>query len=255
MLAGDALAAAGDLLRRARCVVALTGAGISTGSGIPDFRSPHSGLWERHDPAEVASIYGFRHNPARFYAWIRPLARTILDAEPNPAHFALARMEQNGPLCSVITQNIDLLHSRAGSQTVHEVHGHLRTVTCIHCFREYDSRPYLLVFLDTGATPTCPACGSALKPNVILFGEQLPARALSAARRAAARCDVMLVVGSSLEVYPAADLPVIAHHAGAKLIFVNLMETALDSLASLVIHGDAVDVLPRLADAVEGNSV
>jgi len=250
-----ALAAASALLRHARCAIALTGAGISTHSGIPDFRSPRSGLWELNDPAEVASIYGFRHNPARFYNWIRPLARTILDAEPNPAHTALARMEQNGSLCSVITQNIDLLHSRAGSQNVHEVHGHLRTVTCIHCFQEYDCRPYLIAYLETGAMPRCPACGHALKPNVILFGEQLPARALSAARRDAARCDVMLVVGSSLEVYPAADLPVIAHRGGAKLIFVNLVETALDSLAQVVIHGDAVDVLPRLAEALESDSV
>jgi NAD-dependent deacetylase len=254
MLPDDALEAASALLRRARYVVALTGAGISTGSGIPDFRSPRSGLWERHDPAEVASIYGFRHNPARFYNWIRPLARTILEAEPNPAHFALARMERRGLLRSIITQNIDLLHSRAGSQTVHEVHGHLRTVTCIHCFREYDCRPYLVALLETGAVPSCPACGNALKPNVILFGEQLPARALSAARRDAARCDVMLVVGSSLEVYPAADLPAFAHRNGAKLIFVNLMETALDSLAQVVIHGDAVDVLPHLADALGGDS-
>ncbi len=250
-----ALAAASALLRHARCAIVLTGAGISTHSGIPDFRSPRSGLWELNDPAEVASIYGFRHNPARFYNWIRPLARTILDAEPNPAHTALARMEQNGSLCSVITQNIDLLHSRAGSQNVHEVHGHLRTVTCIHCFQEYDCRPYLIAYLETGAMPRCPACGHALKPNVILFGEQLPARALSAARRDAARCDVMLIVGSSLEVYPAADLPVIAHRGGAKLIFVNLVETALDSLAQVVIHGDAVDVLPRLAEALESDSV
>lgn len=250
-----ALATASALLRHARCAIALTGAGISTHSGIPDFRSPRSGLWEQNDPAEVASIYGFRHNPARFYRWIRPLAHTILEAEPNPAHFALARMEQSGRLCSVITQNIDLLHSRAGSQSVHEVHGHLRTVTCIHCFQEYACRPYLLAYLETGAMPRCPECGHALKPNVILFGEQLPARALSAARRDAARCDVMLVVGSSLEVYPAADLPMIAHRQGAKLIFVNLVETALDSLAQVVIHGDAVDVLPRLAEALEGDSV
>lgn len=253
MSSDGAFAAATALLRSAQCAIALTGAGISTPSGIPDFRSPHSGLWERHDPAEVASIYGFRHNPARFYNWIRPLARTILDAEPNPAHFALARMERSGRLCSVITQNIDLLHSRAGSQTVHEVHGHLRTVTCIHCFREYPSHPYLLAYLETGAMPRCPECGHTLKPNVILFGEQLPARALGAARREAARCDVMLIVGSSLEVYPAADLPVLAHRRGAKLIFVNLMDTALDSLAEIVIHGDAADVLPRLAAALEGD--
>ncbi|MCC6800665.1 MAG: NAD-dependent deacylase [Anaerolineae bacterium] len=249
-----ALVAAGALLRRSRCTIALTGAGISTHSGIPDFRSPGAGLWELHDPAEVASIYGFRHNPERFYRWIRPLARTILDAQPNAAHLALAQMEQRGRLRSIITQNIDLLHTRAGSQTVHEVHGHLRTVTCIHCFSEYPAQSLILAYLETGAMPLCPACGHALKPNVILFGEQLPAQALSAARRDAQKCDVMIVVGSSLEVYPAADLPALAQRNGAALIFVNLAATALDSLANIVIHGDVVDVLPRLAQSLEGNS-
>jgi len=249
------LAAAVALLRRSRCTVALTGAGLSTHSGIPDFRSPQSGLWALHDPAEVASIYGFRHNPERFYRWIRPLARTILDARPNPAHLALARMEQRGQLHSIITQNIDLLHSRAGSRTVREVHGHLRTATCIHCFSEYPAQALFAAYLDTGALPLCPACGHALKPNVILFGEQLPAQALSAARRDARQCDVMLVAGSSLEVYPAADLPALAHQRGATLIFVNLTATELDSLADVVIRGDVAEVLPRLADALEGRSV
>ncbi len=152
---------------------------------------------------------------------------------------------------AVITQNIDMLHTRAGSTTVYEVHGNLREVTCIQCFRVYPAQDFIPQFLQTEAVPRCPECGNALKPNVILYGEQLPAQPLTAARREARRCDLMLVAGSSLEVYPAADLPQIARQAGASLIFVNLGETPLDSLAQVVIHGDVVDVLPQLADALE----
>lgn len=247
----ESIGAAATILRRARYVVALTGAGLSTRSGIPDFRSPQSGLWERHNPADVASLAGFRHHPERFYEWIRPLAHTIMNAWPNPAHQALARLEVLGCLKSVITQNIDMLHHRAGSQTVYEVHGNLREVTCVHCFAVYSAEPYIRRLLDDQVIPSCPGCGHALKPNVILFGEQLPAQALIAARREARLCDVMLVAGSSLEVYPAAELPVMARRAGASLVFINLTETAIDSLAQVVIQGDVVDVLPRLAAALE----
>jgi len=245
------MSTAHDLLRRARYAVALTGAGLSTRSGIPDFRSPESGLWGRYDPAEVASLYGFKHDPRRFYEWIRPLAHTILNAQPNAAHRALARMEASGTLKSIITQNIDMLHARAGSTTVYEVHGHLREVTCIHCFTVYPAEPYILRFLDAGTIPSCPKCGHALKPNVILYGEQLPAQAITAARREARQCDVMLIAGSSLEVYPAADLPILARRAGAALIVVNLSGTPVDALAEVVLHEDVVDVLPQLADALE----
>jgi NAD-dependent deacetylase len=243
-----------SLLRRARYAVALTGAGISTRSGIPDFRSPESGLWERYNPAEVASIYGFRHDPRRFYDWIRPLARIIVEAQPNAAHVALARLEVMGILQAVITQNIDMLHTRAGSRTVYELHGHLRDVTCIHCFAVYPAQPLIEKFIESNEIPTCPACGNVLKPNVILYGEQLPAHALIQAQRAARQCDVMLVAGSSLEVYPAAELPVIARQNGASLIFVNLSETPLDSLAEVIIHDDVVDVLPQFVSALENES-
>lgn len=246
----ETLNAALQLLRQAQYVVALTGAGVSTRSGIPDFRSPDNGLWNRANPAEVASIYGFRHNPEGFYEWIRPLADTILNAQPNPAHQALARLEAIGLLKSVITQNIDMLHTRAGSKTVYEVHGHLREATCIHCFTVYPAEPYILEFLNSNTIPSCPKCGHALKPNVILFGEQLPAQALIAARTEARRCDVMLVAGSSLEVYPAAELPILARRAGASLIFVNLTDTAVDALAQVVIHEDVAEVLPQLANAL-----
>jgi NAD-dependent deacetylase len=240
-----------DRLRRARHLVALTGAGISTHSGIPDFRSPQSGLWEHANPAEVANIVAFKHHPERFYEWIRPLARLILEAEPNAAHRALARMEQAGALKSVITQNIDLLHTRAGSRQVIEVHGHLREVTCIHCFAIYEARPYIERYLETDLLPSCPKCRHTLKPNVILFGEQLPAQAIMAARRETRLCDVMLVVGSSLEVYPAAELPLIAQRAGASLIFINLSATPIDSLAETVLHEDVIEILPQLAAAIE----
>lgn len=240
-----------ELIRRATSMVVLTGAGISTHSGIPDFRSPNSGLWEKYNPAEVASLYGFRHHPEHFYDWIQPLARTILNAQPNVAHLALAAMEQRGYLKSIITQNIDMLHSRAGSGTVYELHGHLREATCIHCFETYPADPYLLRALETRAIPRCEKCGHALKPNVILFGEQLPAQALIAARRESRQCDVMLVVGSSLEVYPAAELPVLASQSGAAVIIINLTETPVDSLAQVVIRADAVDILPEIVRTLE----
>jgi NAD-dependent deacetylase len=241
-----------QLLRRARYGVALTGAGISTPSGIPDFRSPDSGLWERNDPYEVASIHGFRRHPECFYSWISPLAHTILNAEPNAAHIALARMEAAGKVKSVITQNIDMLHRRAGSGTVFELHGHLREATCIHCFSVHPALPFIRAFLESSAIPRCPKCGHALKPNVILLGEQLPAYVLRAAQTEVRRCDVMLVVGTSLSIYPAAGLPTLARQSGASLIFVNLSETPVDSLAQVVIHDDALEVLPRLAAALEG---
>ncbi len=245
------LDAAIDCLRHARRVVALTGAGISTPSGIPDFRTPQTGLWAQIDAAEVASIYGFRHDPRRFYEWIRPLAHLIFEAQPNPAHLALARMEAAGKLVSITTQNIDMLHSRAGSKTVYELHGHLREATCIHCFRTYPAGPLIAEFLELDHVPTCPDCGHILKPNAILYGEQLPAHALLPAQRDARECDLMLVAGSSLEVYPAADLPLIARRAGASLIFVNLSDTPINSLADVIIHADVADVLPLFASAVE----
>ncbi len=243
--------AALQLLRHAEYLVALTGAGYSTPSGIPDFRSPHSGLWERYNPAEVASLHGFRLHPERFYDWIRPLARLLLEAKPNPAHYALARLEARGKLRSIITQNIDMLHTRAGSQTVYELHGHLREMTCIHCFTTYPAQERITQFLQDGELPRCERCGHVLKPDVILFGEQLPAHTLAAARREARRCDVMLVAGSSLEVYPAAELPAMAQHFGAALILVNLTPTAIDSQAEVVIHADVAEVIPQLVEALE----
>lgn len=245
--------AASRLLRESTYAVALTGAGISTPSGIPDFRSDASGLWSHANPLEVATLFGFRYQPRAFFEWIRPLTQRIVESVPNPAHIALARLEALGILRSVITQNIDLLHSRAGSSTVYEVHGHIREMTCISCFRIYDAEPILKVFLenDSWDIPHCHVCDGLLKPNVVLFGEQLPARILLKAEQDSRQADVMLVAGSSLVVQPVADLPRLVQRHGGKLILVNLQETSYDRTADLVIHGDVADVLPRIVSQLE----
>jgi len=238
------------LLRGAQHAVAFTGAGISTPSGIPDFRSSE-GLWQRVDPMEVASIWGFRENPRRFYDWIRPLALDMLQAQPNPAHRALARLEQAGRLHAVITQNIDGLHQRAGSRRVIEVHGGFNEMVCLECGWRGPAAPYLTPeFLRSTDLPTCPHCQAVLKPDVVLFGEPLPAAAWQAAQEAIRRADVVLVAGSSLEVVPAGQLPYQAYRNGAAVIVVNRDPTPIDPHAAAVLRGDVAHVLPALADAV-----
>lgn len=241
-----------DLLRSARYAIAFTGAGISTPSGIPDFRSSESGLWENVDPLEVASIYGFRQNPRAFYDWVYPLVQLTENALPNPAHLALARLEELGILKAVITQNIDMLHTRAGSRTVYELHGHMREATCTHCFRSFPGEPLINKFLKDRAIPRCPSCDGVIKPNVILYGEQLPYREIHAAQDAAHNTDLMLIIGSSLEVAPASDLPLIALRAHARLVIINLSNTHLDNRASVRIVDDAAKVLPEIVRRVEG---
>jgi NAD-dependent deacetylase len=240
---------AAELLRGARCAVAMTGAGVSTPSGIPDFRSPDSGLWTLVDPMAVASIFAFRQRPQDFFDWIRPLARLMVEAQPNPAHHALARLEAAGRLHAIVTQNIDGLHQKAASRRVHEVHGHMREATCVRCYRVVPCDGLIDEFLNRGTVPTC-ACGGVLKPNAILFGEQLPLQVLTAARQDILACDLMLVAGSSLEVEPAADLPLTALGRGARLIIVNYQPTYLDEKADVVIHADVAEVLPRIVEWV-----
>ncbi len=245
----DLIRRAADLLQSSRHAVALTGAGISTPSGIPDFRSPHTGLWANFNPIEIATIYAFRHHPEAFFNWIRPLAHQMVEARPNAAHRALADLERAGRLMSVITQNIDGLHQRAGTSSVVELHGNIYTATCMRCYRVYSSDAFLHALIDDGRVPYCPACGNVLKPNVILFGEALPVQALIAARRAVTQCDLMIVVGSSLEVAPASDLPMLAVSRRARLIIVNRDPTHLDQQSDIVIHDDLAEVLPEIAAA------
>ena len=251
MEAVDAISKAVTLIRSARNLAAFTGAGISTASGIPDFRSPNSGLWEAADPMLVASIFGFRANPGAFFDWVRPLAKTILDAKPNPAHMALAHLERIGILKAVITQNIDMLHQRAGNQIVYELHGHFREATCTHCFRTFDGEAILQEFLRSRDIPRCDTCNSVLKPNVILFGEQLPIQALRHAQDAAKQADVLLIIGSSLEVAPASEIPLLARRHGAKIVIINLEQTLMDGDADVVFHQDAAQLLPELIRGLE----
>jgi len=238
---------AAQIILSSKYVVALTGAGISTPSGIPDFRSPGSGLWEKVDPMAVASIYAFRLNPERFFGWFRPLGKTLLESKPNPAHIALAKLEEAGLLKAVITQNIDGLHQKAGSKRVLEIHGHIREAECIICRRSYPTESFLHNYLELGEIPRC-QCGGILKPKVILFGEPLPKWVFLEAVGEAQRCDVMIIAGSSLEVYPAAELPTLAYQNGAKLIVVNLQSTYADSIADVVIREDVAVALPAIAE-------
>jgi NAD-dependent deacetylase len=241
---------AADLIRSAKNIIALTGAGISTPSGIPDFRSPGSGLWERYDPMEVASILAFRYDPERFYDWMRPRAKLILEAQPNPAHIALAQLEQAGYLHGLITQNIDDLHRRAGTERVVEIHGHLRQATCISCFRSFTTEAMLIDFAETGRIPRCEDCGGILKPCAVLFGEQLPMDAVRQAQRWIKNCDLLLAAGSSLEVVPVAYFPVDALNAGGKLIIFNNSPTYVDERADVIFRNDVAVTLPELVAEV-----
>jgi NAD-dependent deacetylase len=243
---------AARLLRRSRHPIALTGAGISTPSGIPDFRSPGTGLWETVNPMQVASIYAFRRNPEAFYDWIRPLARTLVEAVPNPGHLALAKLEAEGYLEAVITQNIDALHQQAGSANVLEVHGNLRSATCMDCYQVEPTRDLIASFLDADEFPRCSHCGGVLKPNIVLFGEQLPVKVFNAAVSQVRSADLMLIAGSSLEVVPVSQLPLRMHRHGGRMIVVNLTETYADDVADVVIHGDVAEVLPEIACACQG---
>lgn len=245
----DPIQYAAALLRQATNIVAMTGAGISTPSGIPDFRSPDSGLWDQTDPMTVASIFAFRQHPEQFYRWIHPLAHRFFEAKPNSAHYALADLENGGKIRAVITQNIDDLHTLAGSKTVYQLHGHLRDMTCIECYRITESAEVFQKFVEDAKVPRCD-CGGVLKPNVILFGEQLPIREYLSAEQAVKAADLMLVAGSSLEVAPASELPLLALANGAKLIIINHQPTHLDDRADAVIRADVAEVLPQLAELV-----
>lgn len=238
-----------DLLRKSKRAVVLTGAGISTPSGIPDFRSEGTGLWSRDEPMEVASLNTFRTDPDRFFVWFRPLASLIFNANPNPAHIGLAELEQAGRICSIITQNIDTLHQKAGSKNVIEMHGTLRTLSCTQCFRQAEANHYLKAFVEQGELPYC-QCGGLMKPDAILFGEQLPQQAWYDAQRDSRQCDLMLVIGSSLEVLPVAGLPMQAIDRGAHLVILNNAATYIDVRADVVIQEDVAAVIPAIVEQV-----
>lgn len=241
------IAEARRLLAKSRRAVAFTGAGISTESGIPDFRSP-GGVWARFDP-DLFSIGSFQRNVhARRMFWrFAAELRELLDrARPNAAHLALAELERRGNLSTVITQNIDRLHQRAGSRKVIELHGDADTVECLVCGATVPPAAMPERVARSDGDPRCPRCSGILKPRTVLFGEALPERALADAEKAARKADVLLVVGSSLAVYPAADLVPMAHRAGAAVVIVNLEPTQRDGIADVVLHGKAGELLPAI---------
>ena len=221
--------------------VALTGAGVSTESGIPDFRSP-SGIWASFDPREYATLGAFRRNPEKVWRFYAPRFAMLTEAKPNRAHVALAELERIGLLEAVVTQNIDLLHERAGSREVVEVHGSIRTSSCPTCRARY-ALGDVLPLIEGNGVPRCARCGAVLKPDVVFFDELLPEGALERAFELARAARLLLVVGSSLEVYPVAGLPHETLAAGGQVAVVNRAPTPVDSQAALTVARSAGDVL------------
>jgi NAD-dependent deacetylase len=239
-----------DLLRAAERAVALTGAGISVPSGIPDFRSPGSGLWEKVDPMEVAHIDAWRRDPDRFWSFYSQRFTTLMDKEPNGAHLALAELERRGLIRGVITQNIDRLHRKAGTERIIEVHGSIAWSVCLTCGERVPIDRVIALLADGDGAPRCPTCGAPLKPDVVLFGELLPERALAEAQELAMAADLMLCVGSSLEVYPVAGLPAMTHGGGGRLALITQGPTPYDGDAEVKLDGDVVEELGAVLAAL-----
>jgi NAD-dependent deacetylase len=239
------------------CVV-LTGAGVSTESGIPDFRSA-SGIWQRYDPMEYATIDAFRRDPAKVWGFYAKRLGVLAQAKPNAAHVALAQLERRGLVDAVITQNVDRLHQEAGSRRVIEMHGSIRSASCPVCGQRFDLGDRIDPVteavspgrvLEPGPVPRCVECGAVLKPDVVMFGELLPAGAMEEASELAQRAGLLLVVGSSLEVYPVAALPDEAAQAGARLAIVNRGPTPHDRRADLKIEASAGETLTTVLTAL-----
>lgn len=227
-----------EFIKNSTYTVALTGAGISTESGIPDFRSP-GGLWQRFKMITFDEFIINRQARQEFWEMKKELLPELLNAKPNEAHYALTKLEKMGLLKYIITQNIDGLHQLAGSKQVIEIHGNNREALCIDCGRFYKIEEIIEFLKEDIADVRCSNCGGVIKPKIIFFGESMPEREFNLAQTASSQCHLMLVVGTSLQVYPAAGLPQLAYHSGTKLIFINQTETPMDELADVVIHEKA----------------
>jgi NAD-dependent deacetylase len=226
-----------ELIRQSSSTVALTGAGVSVPSGIPDFRTPETGLWANVDPMEVAHIDVFERDPARFWSYYRPRFQSLGDKQPNAAHGALAELERRDLLDGVITQNIDRLHSAAGSQNVVEVHGSIATSSCRSCAASYRLDEMDALF-DPDGVALCASCAGPVKPDVVLFGELLPEPAMRRAQELADAAELMICVGSSLAVFPVAGLPGITLERGGRLAIVTKGSTPYDADAALKLEGE-----------------
>jgi len=242
-----------ELLKQHRSCVALTGAGLSTRSGIPDFRSPGAGLWDQienlpDDYSRVMTLQGFTQNPEAFYKRFRFLLDVVLSAEPNRAHLALAALEAGGYLQGIVTQNGDMLHQKAGSQKVIEIHGTIARATCISCYQSDEGLSYWGKLLAEGTVPQCRHCGGVMKPDVILTGEQLPRQTVLQAKKLLQTCDLILAAGTSFAGGPIMTWVEAACKLGKRLIILNLSPTILDSLADVVIQADVVEALPAIVE-------
>jgi NAD-dependent deacetylase len=239
-----------ELLRSSERAVVLTGAGVSVPSGIPDFRTPGSGLWENVDPMEVAHIDAWRQDPDRFWSFYGQRFASLTDKVPNEAHHAIAELERRGLIKGVITQNIDRLHRQAGSERLIEVHGSIEWSVCMQCRGKLPIDRVVQLLESGGGAPECPACVLPLKPDVVLFGELLPERALAEAQELAFDADLMLCVGSSLEVYPVAGLPAMTRGAGGRLVLITQGPTPYDNDAEVKLEGDVVEELQAVLAAL-----
>jgi NAD-dependent deacetylase len=231
-----------ELIEEAGSAVALTGAGISVPSGIPDFRTPGKGLWTKVDPMKVAHIDAFRRDPKAFWEYYRPRFHSLADKKPNPAHAALAELEARGLLDAVITQNIDRLHRAAGSRRVVEVHGSIATSSCTSCEASYPLADVPALFGEDGVAE-CSLCCGLVKPDVVLFGEYLPEAAIAEAQELAQGADLLICIGTSLEVHPVAGLAGLTLAAGGAVAIVTQSATPYDGEATLKLSGDVVDEL------------
>jgi NAD-dependent deacetylase len=231
-------------------VVALTGAGMSTESGIPDFRSPETGLWTKVDPYEFASITSYRSNASKNLSSMLEMGLTIFKARPNKGHRALTRLQKLGKLQGIMTQNIDRLHQKAKTTNIVEFHGNVMEAICMQCRKIFPITMMVNQAL-TGKVPSCEECNGLLKPNAVFFGEPLASKDLAAADEMVENCDLLIILGSSLVVYPVAFYPHKALSAGAKLAIINIQKTDMDSSCEVVIHENIGDVFPKIVNIVE----
>lgn len=237
------------LLKNASRIVAFSGAGISTESGLSDFRSK-GGLWERYRIVTFQEFLASHENRVAYWSMRRELIPDLLKAQPNPAHHALAKLEKDGKLHCIITQNIDGLHQAAGNTNVIELHGTNMTASCLFC-KKQSSIAEIQQRLEAGETdPHCVTCNGLVKPDTVSFGQSMPSEAMEEAYQAAANCDLMLMIGSSLEVQPANQFPLVAHQAGASLIFINRTATPYDHLATVSFTESAGRVMSALTGQV-----
>lgn len=246
----EGMARAARVLAGAERVVVSSGAGMSKESGIPTFRDALEGLWASYDPQSLATEAGFRADPRRVWSWYAWRRERISGARPNPGHLALAEMEALVPELVVVTQNVDGLHAEAGSTDVVELHGSIRRVRCLDRGHACDGPLPPYAEGEEQDPPPCPVCGSPLRPDVVWFGEMLPADAVERAWDLAGRCDALLLIGTSGTVWPAAELPLVARRRGALVIEVNPTPSELTHAADVFLAGPAGEVLPALLDAV-----